>query len=67
VVRAQEALEETNKKVLDLGGIPWKAEAPAQKEILRQMDPNMVDLMGRIRSILDPNHIMNPGNWEDDR
>jgi len=67
VVRAQGALEETNKKVLDLGGIPWKAEAPAQKEILSRMDPAMVDLMGRIRAILDPNHIMNPGNWEDDR
>jgi FAD/FMN-containing dehydrogenase len=67
VARAQGALEETNKKVLELGGIPWKAEAPAQKEILRKMDPNMIELMGRVRSILDPNHIMNPGNWEDDR
>jgi len=67
VVRAQDALEETNKKVVDLGGNPWKAEAPAQKEILRHMDPNMVHMMRRMRATLDPNHIMNPGNWEDDR
>jgi glycolate oxidase len=65
VARAQRALEETNKSVVAMGGIPWKAEAPAQKEIIRKMDPNMFDMMRRIRSALDPNGIMNPGNWED--
>jgi FAD/FMN-containing dehydrogenase len=66
VERAQKALEETNRIVVDMGGIPWKAEAPAQKEIIRKMDPNMFDLMNRIRSVLDPKGIMNPGNWEED-
>jgi FAD/FMN-containing dehydrogenase len=28
------------------------------------MDPETFALMGRIRSVLDPNGIMNPGNWE---
>lgn len=64
VARAQRALEETNKRVVDMGGVPWKAEEPAQKEILRKMDPNMLAMMNRVRSMLDPNHIMNPGNWE---
>ena len=64
VARAQGALEETNKRVLALGGVPWKAEAPAQREILHKMDPNMVEMMRRVRSVLDPNGIMNPGNWE---
>jgi glycolate oxidase len=64
--RAQQALEETNRAVVNMGGIPWKAELPAQKEIIRKMDPNMLALMNRIRSVLDPNGIMNPGNWQVD-
>jgi len=66
VARAQKALEQTNQAVVALGGIPWKAEAPAQKEIISKMDPNMFALMNRIRAVLDPNGIMNPGNWEVD-
>ena len=66
VRRAQQALEETNRAVVNMGGIPWKAELPAQKEIIRKMDPNMLALMNRIRFVLDPNGIMNPGNWEVD-
>lgn len=64
MANAQQALEETNSAVLQLGGIPWKAEAPAQQQILAQMDANTVDLINRIRNTLDPNRIMNPGNWE---
>ncbi len=62
--RAQEALEATNEASLEIGGIPWKAEQPAQQQIIKKMDPNTFALMNRIRSVLDPNHIMNPGNWE---
>jgi len=64
VKRAQGALEETNERVLELGGIPWKAEAPAQKQIIQKMDPKTFELMNRVRAMLDPNGIMNPGNWE---
>jgi glycolate oxidase len=62
--RAQKALEETNRAVVDMGAIPWKAEVQAQKEIIRKMDPNTFALMNRIRAVLDPQGIMNPGNWE---
>jgi glycolate oxidase len=62
--QAQEALEETNQAALDLGGIPWKAEAPAQKQIIKMMDANTFTLMNRIRGVMDPKGIMNPGNWE---
>ncbi len=61
---AREALHETNKLALELGGIPWKAELSGQQLILKKMDPNYKKLFNTIRSILDPNHIMNPGNWE---
>ena len=64
VKRAQGALEETNEVVLEMGGVPWKAEAPAQRQIIQKMDPNTFELMNRLREILDPKGIMNPGNWQ---
>jgi glycolate oxidase len=64
VKRAQHALEATNSAALEIGGIPWKAELPAQKQIIGKMDLNTFNLMNKIRSMLDPNQIMNPGNWE---
>jgi FAD/FMN-containing dehydrogenase len=58
------ALEETNRAALAMGGIPWKTEVPGQQDILKQMDSNTIDLMKKIKSLLDPKGIMNPGNWE---
>ena len=64
IERARDALEASNEAALKMGGIPWKAEAPAQKKIIEYMDPNTYGLMNRVRAALDPNGIMNPGNWE---
>ena len=61
---ARNALHETNKLALELGGIPWKAELAGQQLILEKMDPNYKKLFNSIRNTLDPNRIMNPGNWE---
>jgi len=61
---ARNALHETNKLALELGGIPWKAELSGQRLILEKMDSNYKKLFNNIRSVLDPNRIMNPGNWE---
>ncbi len=61
---ARNALHETNKLALELGGIPWKAELTGQKLILEKMDPNYKKLLKNIHDLLDPNNIMNPGNWE---
>ena len=61
---ARKALHETNQLVLDLGGIIWKSELAGQKLILEKMDPNYKILFKTIRDALDPNGIMNPGNWE---
>ncbi|MFX0087119.1 MAG: FAD-binding oxidoreductase [Candidatus Hodarchaeota archaeon] len=58
------ALHETNLSSLEMGGVPWKPEVPAQRLILERMDKNTLELMRRIKSLLDPNGIMNPGNWE---
>jgi glycolate oxidase len=62
--RARHALEDTNKAVLKMGGIPWKAEASGQRLILKQMDPATCKFMQKIKKTLDPIGIMNPGNWE---
>jgi glycolate oxidase len=64
VRRASLALEATNEAALSMGGIPWKAEQPAQCQIIEKMDTETFALMERIRGVLDPNRIMNPGNWE---
>lgn len=64
VEKVKMALEDTNEASLRLGGIPWKAEAQGQRLILKHMDPGTYSLMKRIRGVLDPDGIMNPGNWE---
>ena len=64
IQNARNALEETNQAVLDLGGIPWKAELAAQEIILQKIDPTYKMLLKAIHSIIDPNGIMNPGNWQ---
>jgi len=64
IQNARNALEDTNKMVLELGGIPWKAELDAQQLIIQKMDSNYKILFDMIRKELDPNGIMNPGNWE---
>jgi len=64
VENARDALHETNIEVLKLGAIPWKAELVAQGLIMKQMDPGYKKLWKSIKKLIDPNNIMNPGNWE---
>ncbi len=64
VQKAKRALDDANRSALRLGGIPWKSELPGQKLIIEKMDPNTFRLITRIKNLLDPNRIMNPGNWE---
>ncbi|MFX1387290.1 MAG: FAD-binding oxidoreductase [Promethearchaeota archaeon] len=64
IQNARNALDEANKLVLELGGIPWKAELAGQKLIIEKMHPSYKKLFKTIRNTIDPNGIMNPGNWE---
>jgi len=65
VEKARQALHDSNLASLEIGAIPWKTEEPGQQLIIKQMDPETLALMNRVRSLLDPNGIMNPGNWEE--
>jgi len=62
--KVEKALIDSNKAALEMGGIPWKAEVSGQQLILKHMDPGTYEMMTEIRKLLDPNGIMNPGNWE---
>ena len=64
MVRAKEALAECSKFALEEGGVLWKADIYEQKMLMDKMDPNTLALMKKIKQLMDPNGIMNPGNWE---
>ena len=63
IEKVRQALNESSKLILELGGVLWKAGLPGQSLMIERMDRNTVELMGRIKTLLDPNGIMNPGNW----
>jgi len=64
IKKAKKALRESYAATLEIGGVPWKPGVEEQDMILEKMDRGTVELMGRIRGLLDPNGIMNPRNWE---
>ena len=66
VEKTRKALEESNRLTFELGGIVWKGEVGAQRLAMERMDPNTAELIKKVKRLLDPNEIMNPGNWEKD-
>jgi glycolate oxidase len=64
MARAKEALDECSKFALEEGGVLWKADIYEQKLLMDKMDPNTLVIVKKIKQLLDPNEIMNPGNWE---
>jgi glycolate oxidase len=64
IAHARQALHETDDLVMALKGTIWKPAVYGQQLMLDRMDKNTLKLMKTIKTLLDPNHIMNPGNWE---
>ncbi len=62
--RTRKALHEVSVFALEAGGVFWKPTVDEQKMALDKMDPNTLALMDMIKKNIDPNGIMNPGNWE---
>lgn len=62
--RVEQALIEATAFALEMGGIPWKPNFKEQQMTLEKMEPNARKLLLMIKKNLDPQGIMNPGNWE---
>ena len=62
--RSRDALADTNDMALEIGGTPWKSELEGQARIMARMDPMVLSVMHGIKKVMDPEGIMNPGNWE---
>jgi glycolate oxidase len=62
--RTRKALHEASRFALEAGGIFWKPTVNEQKMAIDRMDPITRGIMKMIKENLDPNGIMNPGNWE---
>ena len=69
--RAQKAMEEIFEAALSLGGVLSGEHGiglEKQRMLSRAMDPIALNLMIKIKAILDPNNILNPGKiWEEER
>ena len=65
VTRGNKCIRELLLVTLDNGFIPYKAPRWAIEEMVRRGDPNWVMLMKRVKNMLDPNNIMNPGRFGD--
>jgi len=61
--RARRVNEALYDMVLDLGFIPYKAPRWMVEKFQPRLDPTFRDLMQRIKQMVDPNRIMNPGRW----
>ncbi|MHA1593888.1 MAG: FAD-binding oxidoreductase [Candidatus Baldrarchaeia archaeon] len=61
--RVHDTLVEICEMVLNLGGLPWKPSPSLQKIVLKHADPAFLNLIKKIKALLDPNNIMNPHMW----
>jgi glycolate oxidase len=69
--RAQKAMEEIFEVALSVGGVLSGEHGiglEKQRFLKKAMDPVALNLMRKIKGILDPNNILNPGKiWEEER
>jgi glycolate oxidase len=63
--RAKKCIREVLIATLDTGFVPYKASRAAVAEMMRRGDPNWVQFLKRVKRMLDPNNIMNPGRYGD--
>jgi len=68
--RAQDTMAEIFRAALELGGVLSGEHGiglEKQRFLKEAMDPMAIDIMKKIKGILDPNNILNPGKiWEEE-
>lgn len=68
--RAQKAMDEIFETALSLGGVLSGEHGiglEKQRHLKKAMDPVAIGIMKKIKGILDPNNILNPGKiWEEE-
>ncbi len=65
VERVGKCMREILNVALDHGFVPYKAPHWAVAEMMRRGDPAWVELLAKVKKMLDPNDIMNPGRYGD--
>ncbi len=61
VKEVREMMKELARMELEQGALMYKAPEWATEMMLEKADPGYLDLLKRIKQLLDPNDIMNPG------
>ena len=61
--RVRQCNDELLTMALELGAIPYKTPVWSAKKLHEYIDPEFIDLVKRVKKLLDPNNIMNPGRW----
>jgi glycolate oxidase len=61
VDNVKKCMVELSKLVLELGGIVYKTPKRLSPLVWKDADPGFVDLVNKVKKMLDPNGIMNPG------
>lgn len=66
--RAVKAMDEIIESAVDFGGVLSGEHGiglEKQKFLRRQLEPTVIDMMKKVKTLFDPNNIMNPGKiWE---
>jgi hypothetical protein len=57
----RKATREVADTILDIGGVPYKMAPWMAQKIWKKADPSFFTLLQRVKNLLDPNGIMNPG------
>jgi len=63
VQRVVDCCDEQLDMVLDMGYIPYKTPVWAVRKIEERAGKEWTELHRRIKDLLDPNNILNPGRW----
>jgi FAD/FMN-containing dehydrogenase len=63
VQKIHELCSDQLEMVLKAGYIPYKTPVWAIRKLEERADPDWVNLHRRVKAMLDPNNIMNPGRW----